>query len=51
MCVEITNAQTLAQILDHQTLVEICRNMGICCGFMAVAARGKYPGFILLDRE
>ena len=36
---------------DHrrpQTLAEICRNMGICCGFRAVAARGKYPGFILL---
>ena len=38
---------------DHrcpQTLAEIhvCRNMGICCGFRAVAARGKYLGFILL---
>ena len=36
---------------DHRrpkTLVEICRNIGICCGFRAVAARGKYPGFILL---
>ena len=36
---------------DHrrpQTLAEICRNMGICCGFRAVAAREKYPGFILL---
>ena len=36
---------------DHrspQTPVEICRNLGICCGFRAVAARGKYPGFILL---
>ena len=31
-----------------QTLVEICRNMGICCGFRAVAAEGKYPGFTLL---
>ena len=31
-----------------QTLAEICRNMGICCGFRAVAARDKYPGFILL---
>ena len=30
-----------------QTLAEICRNMGICCGFTAVAARGKYPGFVL----
>ena len=27
---------------------EICRNMGICCGFRAEAARGKYPGGILL---
>ena len=27
-----------------QTLAEICRNMGICCGFRAVAARGKYLG-------
>ena len=37
--------------LDHQrpqTLAEICRNMGICCGFGAVAAREKYPGFMLL---
>ena len=36
---------------DHrrpQTLAEICINVGICCGFRAVAARGKYPGFILL---
>ena len=36
---------------DHrrpQTLAEIYRNMGICCGFMAVAAREKYPGFMLL---
>ena len=35
---------------DHrcpQTLAEICRNMDICCGFRAVAVRGKYPGFIL----
>ena len=30
-----------------QTLAKICRNMGICYGFRAVAARGKYPGFIL----
>ena len=39
---------------DHrrpQTLAEICRNMGICCSFRAVAARGKYPGFILLETE
>ena len=36
---------------DHrrpQTLAEICRNIGICCGFRAVAAREKYPGFMLL---
>ena len=36
---------------DHrhlQTFVEICRNMGICCGIRAVAAREKYPGFMLL---
>ena len=35
---------------DHrcpQTLTEICRNMGMCCGFRAVAAKGKYLGFIL----
>ena len=38
---------------DHrrpQTLAEICRNMGISCGFMAVAAREKYPGFMLFDK-
>ena len=32
---------------DHrrpQTLAEICRTMGICCGFRAVGARVKYPG-------
>ena len=32
---------------DHrrpQALAEICRNMGICCSFRAVAAREKYPG-------
>ena len=32
---------------DHrrpQTLAEICKNMGICCGFRAVAVWGKYPG-------
>ena len=36
---------------DHrrpQTLAEICKNMGICCGYRAVAAREKYPGFMLL---
>ena len=33
-----------------QTLAEICRNMGICCGFRAMAARDKYPGFILLSK-
>ena len=31
-----------------QTLAEICRNMDICCGFRAVAAREKSPGLILL---
>ena len=30
-----------------QTLVEIYRNMGICFSFRAVAARQKYPGFML----
>ena len=36
---------------DHRrlhALAEICRNMGICCGFRAVATRKKYPGFTLL---
>ena len=36
---------------DHrgpQTLAEICRNIDICCGIRAVAAREKYPGLILL---
>ena len=39
---------------DHrrpQTQAEICRNMGIYCGFRAVAARGKYLGLILLGNE
>ena len=39
---------------DHrrpQILAEICRNMGICCGFRAVAARGKFPGFMLLNNR
>ena len=38
---------------DHrrpQTPAEKCRNMGICGGFRAVAAREKYPGFILLNK-
>ena len=30
-----------------QSLAEICRNIGNCCGFRAVADRGKYPGFML----
>ena len=30
-----------------QTQTEMCRNMGIWCGFRAVATRQKYPGFIL----
>ena len=39
---------------DHrhpQTVAEICRNMSICRGFRAVAAREKYPGFILLSMK
>ena len=39
---------------DHRhphTLAEIRRNMGICCGVRAVAARGKYLGFTLLSWE
>ena len=39
---------------DHgrpQTLAEIHRNMDICCGFRAVAAREKYPGLILLKHN
>ena len=31
-----------------QTLAETCRNMSICFCFRAVAARVKYPGFMLL---
>ena len=31
-----------------QTLPKICRNMGICCSFRAVAAGVKYLGFMLL---
>ena len=34
-----------------QTLTEICRNMVICDGFRAVAARGKYSGFVLFDHD
>ena len=34
-----------------QTLAEICKNMGICCGFRAMAARVKYPGFMQLHEE
>ena len=34
-----------------QTLAEICRDMGVCCGFRAVATREKYPGFILSVRN
>ena len=26
---------------------EMCRNIGICCSFRAVTARGKHPGFVL----
>ena len=32
-----------------KTLAKICRN--ICCCFRAVAAREKYPGFMLLDTQ
>ena len=34
---------------DHrrpQTLVEMCRNMGISYGSRSMAAREKYPGFM-----
>ena len=37
---------------DHrrpQTLAEICRNMGICCGYRAVAAREKISGVHVID--
>ena len=34
-----------------QTLAEICRIMGIWCDFRPVAAREKYPGFILLTHR
>ena len=30
-----------------QALAEVCRNMGICCCFRAVATRGKHLGFML----
>ena len=39
---------------DHrcpQTLAEMCRNMDICRGFRAVAAREKYRGLILFLSE
>ena len=36
---------------SRQTRAEICRHMGICCGFRVVAVREKYPGFILLFPE
>ena len=32
-----------------QTPAKICRNMVICCGSRAVAARGKYLGFMLFN--
>ena len=35
----------------HQTLAEMCRNMGICYGFRSMAARVKYPGFMKLCRN
>ena len=34
---------------DHrrpQTLAEMCRNMGICCGFRSMTAKVKYLGFM-----
>ena len=34
-----------------QTLTEICRNMSICGGFRAIAARENYPGFILFSNN
>ena len=37
-----------SDVCGDQTLAEIRRNMDICCGFRAVAAREKYPGLILL---
>ena len=39
MFVDITGAP--------QSLAEICRNMGHCCGFRALAPMENYPGFIL----
>ena len=30
-----------------QSLTEICRNLSIGCGFITVAANGKYPWFVL----
>ena len=49
--VVLTQNPTVLMFVDicgtPKTLVEICRNMGICCSFRAVAARRKYPGFML----
>ena len=42
MCVEITDAP--------QTLAEICINMGICCGYRAVAAREKISGVHVITK-
>ena len=41
ICVDITDAP--------QTLADICRNMGICSRFRAVADGEKYPCFILIN--
>ena len=35
----------------RQSRAEICRRMGICCGFRAVAVSEIYPGFGLLFPE
>ena len=50
---ELTQSPTVLDVCGYhrcpQTLAEICRNMGICCGFRAVADREKYSMFILLS--
>ena len=45
--VVLTQIPTVLWILQVPPNSEICRNVGISCGFRAVAARDKYPGFIL----
>ena len=44
----LTQNPTVLMFVAPQTLANICRNMGICRSFRAVAARGKHPGFMLL---